>query len=166
MSATSWRVLMLAGLVAGGGLAAAPLENSAMAGATSDSLAGAACKVDFVMRNDLPRGDCDETLIDRCENNIAVAVGESQVRTRIGVWTTLKQKCPYEYYRMKGGEATRFVCELVQACSARRRYRLLVRLFGKTSPLHTEERWLYFPDSSSFTRNTTNDLGDVSRIFR
>lgn len=77
----------------------------------------------------------------------------SQVRTRLGTWG------PLVLGSVDPGKTYRWVSNLLFACNSLRRYRF--RLEKGVGDRHT----YYYPSSTTFTRSTTIDLGDVNRFF-
>lgn len=82
---------------------------------------------------------------------------QSQVRTRLGTWRIM-----WDTSSVSSGEDYRGVVRLAFYCNAARRYRFRLQKGGDTSaPKYT----YYYPSSSTFTKNTTLNLGDLNRFF-
>ncbi len=89
---------------------------------------------------------------------IELQLGESDVRNRVGWWTTIGGGIVSLETRQSFSE----VVSLDFGCNAHRRY----RFYFEANVDGTRYQYMYyFPNENDFTQQTVIDLGDVSRFF-
>lgn len=112
---------------------------------------------------------CKLNLIASNGGSRAIAIDDdSQVRTALGWWARLMHADMF----LRAGAGVSQVVEVDLACSAKRRFRLVLRQYD-TARLTVDTRLAgsytyYYPSSTTFTSPGTVDirLGDLDRFFK
>ena len=101
---------------------------------------------------------CDITV--RAHNkgnaNVTIDLEDSEVKIKNGLWSKLNQGG--NWVVNTGGEHESKVVSLDLGCNFDRQYKFLLRSGG-------DDKYIHFPDASSFTRSVSLGLADVGRHF-
>lgn len=101
---------------------------------------------------------CDVTV--KAHNNgstkVTIDLQASEAKIKNGLWKKLEEGGNWTVNAGGGTESKAISLSL--GCTFDRQYKFLMRSGGN-------DRWVYYPDASTFTGERTLSLGDVSRHF-
>lgn len=94
---------------------------------------------------------------------IFIQLLQSKVRTKGGWWSRFPYRNKSYYWDIRPGETMNESFQLRGRVSSQRRYKFSINRHHGVNDV--ERIFVYWPSSSSFTRNATVNLGDLEQYF-